>query len=88
MGKGSAVVLQWFHWSIMVWLAAGGKTGLLTAREDEDILGMGNDMGRGLAERFKRPMRQASRVGWGDHLFCSQPVPVLSQSPDWTGPPA
>lgn len=47
---------------------------------------MENNMSRGLAQRFKGPVKQAAGLGWGDRSFCSQPVLVLSQSPDLAGP--
>lgn len=48
----------------------------------------GKGHGQRLSTEVQGSVTQVASLGWGDRLFCSQPVSVLSQSPDLTDPPA
>lgn len=63
MGKGSRVVLQSFCWGILALGGSWKQNSLLTAGEGQAFLGMENNAGRDLAQRFKGPVKQVAGLG-------------------------
>lgn len=74
--------------ALWLWLTSGEETAC-SQRERTGCFRDGKGHGQRLSTEVKGSVKQVASHGWAtDGLFCSQPVSVLSQSPDSTDPPA
>lgn len=71
-----------------LWLAPGRKAGSQWQDRRRTLQGccrVGEQHGQRLSTELQMA-RLVARLGWGGHSFCSQPIPLLSQSLDLAVP--